>query len=394
MKIAVVGAGAMGRWSVKELATSPEVDGIVVADLSEDRARRVARLDGSHKATSSFVDAGDETRESLKRVLAGCDAVINCTSHLFNMNVMHAAAEAGAHYTDMGGLFHYSKLQVGLDDEFKKAGVTAVIAMGAAPGLTNVLAGYGAARLDVVREAHARCACIDETDWSSYPGWVPPYALGTICDEFLVTCPQFLNGEWDNDVTAGAGEELVDFGAPLGVLPAHHTIHSEPFTFWHTWRHQGLQTATWKLALPSDLTTQMRFLARIGMVRTDAVEVDGVTVRPQSVLLKVVDELPKPSDVSLRVTAVLMGIVRGQMDGREVEWRARLVAPPPEGVDDAGIGVATGVPPAIVAKMMARGDIREPGVFVPEQIVPADMLFSELGRWGMKVDASMTEVLV
>ena len=55
--------------------------------------------------------------------------------------------------------------------------------------------------------------------------------------------------------------------------------------------------------------------------------------------------------------------------------------------------VDTGIPPAIVAKMMARGEIVGPGVFVPEQIVPCDRFFSELARWGVTVDAQMREIL-
>ena len=39
MKIAVVGAGAMGRWAVKELGLSPDVAEIVVGDYNEDQAR-------------------------------------------------------------------------------------------------------------------------------------------------------------------------------------------------------------------------------------------------------------------------------------------------------------------------------------------------------------------
>ncbi len=39
MKIAVVGAGAMGRWAVKELGISPQVEEIVVGDFDEEQAR-------------------------------------------------------------------------------------------------------------------------------------------------------------------------------------------------------------------------------------------------------------------------------------------------------------------------------------------------------------------
>ena len=185
MKIAVVGAGAMGRWSVKELALSPDVQQIVVGDYNEEQAHAVATTHGGDKARPVFVDARDG--ESVKKAIAGCDAMVNATQHFWNITVMRAAAAAGVHYTDMGGLFHVTKQQVELDAEFKKAGVTAVIAMGGAPGVTNVLARYGAERLDTVEEAQALCGNVDDTDWSGYDGWVVPYSLETLCDEFSVT---------------------------------------------------------------------------------------------------------------------------------------------------------------------------------------------------------------
>ena len=211
----------------------------------------------------------------------------------------------------MGGLFHVTKQQVELDGEFKKAGVTAVIAMGGAPGVTNILAKYGAERLDTVEEAHALCGNVDDTDWSHYDGWVVPYSLETLCDEFSVTAPEFIDGHWHIDITGGDGAEELDFGEPAGILEAHFTIHSEPFTFWHTWKDQGLRTATFKLSLPAEFTEQMRFLARIGMTRTDEVEVGGAHVRPRDVLLKVVSQIPKPTDVVLDDVDYLLGVVRG-----------------------------------------------------------------------------------
>jgi saccharopine dehydrogenase-like NADP-dependent oxidoreductase len=391
MKIAVVGAGAMGRWAVKELAVSPEVDEIVVGDYSEDQARAVASEQGGGKAAPVFVDARDQ--ESVKKAIAGCDAMVNATQHFWNISVMHAAAAAGVHYTDMGGLFHVTKQQVELDGEFRKAGVTAVIAMGGAPGVTNILAKYGADRLDTVEEAHALCGNVDDTDWSGYDGWVVPYSLETLCDEFSVTAPEFVDGHWDTGITGGEGLEALDFGEPAGLLEAHFTIHSEPFTFWRTWKDKGLRSATFKLSLPAEFTAQMLFLNRIGMTRTDEVEVKGGRVRPRDVLLKVVSEIAKPTDVVLDDVDYLLGVVRGLKDGRRLEWRVRAVVPAHKESGAGGGDVDTGIPPAIVAKMMARGEIAGPGVFVPEQIVPCDVFFRELSRWGVTVDAQMREVL-
>jgi len=391
MRIAVIGAGAMGRWAVKELGISPEVDEILVGDCNEEQARAVATVHGGDRARAVVVDASD--RASVERVIAGCDAMVNATQHFWNLTVMHAAAATGVHYTDMGGLFHVTRQQVELDEEFRKAGVTAVIAMGGAPGVTNVLARYGAERLDVIEEAHAYCGNVDETDWSRYAGWVVPYSLETLCDEFSVTAPQFVDGLWDESVTGGQGVADVDFGEPAGILEAHHTIHSEPFTFWHAWKDKGLRSATFRLSLPCEFTAQMRFLNRIGMTRADEIEVKGCKVRPRDVLLKVVADLPKPVDVVLDDVDYLMSVMRGTKDGRRLEWRVRAVIPANKKYGAGGGDVDTGIPPAIVAKMMAGGEIEGPGVFVPEQIVPCERFFQEFARWGATVDVQMRESL-
>ena len=348
-------------------------------------------MQGGDKARAMVVDARDAG--SVKQAIAGCDAMVNATQHFWNITVMHAAAAAGVHYTDMGGLFHVTKQQVELDAEFRKAGVTAVIAMGGAPGVTNILARYGAERLDTVEEAQALCGNVDDTDWSRYAGWVVPYSLETLCDEFSVTAPEFIDGEWVMDITGGEGADELDFGEPAGSLEAHYTIHSEPFTFWHAWKDRGLKRATFKLSLPAEFTGQMRFLNRIGMTRTDEVEVGGCHVRPRDVLLKVVSQIPKPVDVVLDDVDYLVGIVRGVKDGRRLEWRTRAVVPAHKEYGAGGGDVDTGIPPAIVAKMMAAGEVAGPGVFVPEQIVPCERFFEEFSRWGATVDVQMRELL-
>jgi lysine 6-dehydrogenase len=320
--------------------------------------------------------------------------MVNATQHFWNLNVMRAAAAAGVHYTDMGGLFHVTRQQVDLDGLFKDAGVTAVIAMGGSPGVTNILAKYGAERLDTVEEAHALCGNVDRTDWSAYPGWVPPYSLETICDEFSVAAPQYVDGAWDETIIGGTCDEEIDFGQPAGILTAHHTIHSEPFTFHHTWHECGLTDATFKLSLPAEFTEQMRFLARIGMTSKDEVEVKGVKVRPRDVLLKVVSDIPRPGgEVVLDDVDYLMGVVRGRKDGRRVEWRVRAVVPACREHGAGGGDVDTGIPPAIVAKMLAAGEIARPGVFVPEQIVPCEEFFRRFARWGATIDAQMREIV-
>lgn len=65
MRIAVVGAGAMGRWAVKELGLSPEVEEVVVGDFDEGQAAAVAASHGGGKCRPVRVDARE--RASVRR---------------------------------------------------------------------------------------------------------------------------------------------------------------------------------------------------------------------------------------------------------------------------------------------------------------------------------------
>jgi len=69
LPIAVVGAGAMGRWAVKELGLTHEVDEIVVGDVDVAHATRVATEMGEGKPRGVAVDASDESQRSLLAAL-------------------------------------------------------------------------------------------------------------------------------------------------------------------------------------------------------------------------------------------------------------------------------------------------------------------------------------
>ena len=119
------------------------------------------------------------------------------------------------------------------------------------------------------------------------------------------------------------------------------------------------------------------------MTRTDEVEVKGVHVRPRDVLLKVVSEIPRPTDVVLDDVDYLLGVVRGLKDGRRVEWRVRAVVPAHKEYGAGGGDVDTGIPPAIVARMLARGDIAGPGrLRARAGRAAARRFFAEFSRWG------------
>ena len=95
-------------------------------------ARRDARLEGEEQ-----LDASDAA--AVAHALDGCTVCVNCADYRLNLPVMRGALEAGAHYVDLGGLYHVTKQQLELDGEFRARGVGALLGMGSAPGRRTCL---------------------------------------------------------------------------------------------------------------------------------------------------------------------------------------------------------------------------------------------------------------
>jgi len=139
MRIVVLGgAGKMGCIAVQTLAGDDRVKEVVLADLNLDQAKIVADTINSPKIEIKQVDVNDQ--EGFLKVLDGASACLNATVYYTNLLVMETCLKAGVPYTDMGGLFHITRKQLELHDRFVKAGVSAVLCMGSAPGIPNLQA--------------------------------------------------------------------------------------------------------------------------------------------------------------------------------------------------------------------------------------------------------------
>jgi saccharopine dehydrogenase-like NADP-dependent oxidoreductase len=143
------GAGEMGRAAVTSLASDDRVKEIVVADRDDLAARRVAHSVGA-KASWLAVDVTD--RQILADALRNCDVVVNTVGPFFRFGatVLLAAIDAGCDYIDICDDPQPTLEMLELDDLAKAAGITALVGMGASPGVSNLLAVVAARELDAV----------------------------------------------------------------------------------------------------------------------------------------------------------------------------------------------------------------------------------------------------
>lgn len=378
MKYVVVGAGAMGRISVKDLMefVSPS-DTIIVADYDGQRAKELTQSLKDVRLKPIQLDVRNHTKSV--EDLRGSNVLINAIQYQMNLEVMRICLAAKIHYVDMGGLFHMTKKQQQLHEEFKKEKLIAVLGMGAAPGITNLLARLGADQMDSVSEIHTRVAGVDRTKYKSRPALMIAYSLKTILEEFSLKPAVFTKGqlEFREPMT---GNNVHQFPAPVGKKRPMYTLHSEVATLPESYRHKGVKEVSFKIAFDEEFLDRVQFLRDLGCASAAPVDIAGISVSPIDLINKVaMSQSPAVQVGPSKQYEIVRAIVKGKIQGKKVTIISDCHT---KGLPEWGFGVDvdTGCPPSIVAQMIAGKLITTPGVHAPELIVPAKEFFKELKK--------------
>jgi hypothetical protein len=317
--IAVVGAaGTIGRR---------------VAAFLEEWGAQVRPLDFRFD-DEGHIDVRDPA--SLARGLDGATVCVNCADYRLNLDVMRGALASGAHYVDLGGLFHMTRRQLELDEDFRAAGLTAVLGMGSAPGKTNLLARAAVERLGSEPTKMEIWAVTRDPAAEGHP-FPAPYSVRTLRDELQMR-PMIVSGGQVQDVEPLSGEAEREFPDPVGSAQGIYTLHSELATLPEA--YPTLEDASFRLCLAAGLKEKLLALA------------DG-------------DE-PEPYAQSSAAVAVhLVEVANG--NGRNVVGMT---------VTRGGSARSTSEPAARVAFELADGMLGSPGVHAPESAIdhPEDFL--------------------
>ena len=149
MKVVVLGAGLMGKEVARDLVASDSVDQIILADVQKEQAEKFVATLSTTKVEVVELDATDD--DALKKVISKGNVVVNALFYSFNEKVANAAIEVGVHAVDLGGhIGGVTNKVLQLNDKANAADITIIPDLGVAPGMINILAGYGASQLDRV----------------------------------------------------------------------------------------------------------------------------------------------------------------------------------------------------------------------------------------------------
>jgi len=147
MKIfALGGYGKVGVQATKLLAQGDLVTGIAIAGRSLERAQEVAAEIGE-KAVAVHADGTDE--EELTSLLAGYDVIVNAAPDEAVLPTIRAAIRTRTHYCDANTVVGPA---LRLASEAEAVGITAVVATGYAPCISNLMGVHMARHLEEVEQ--------------------------------------------------------------------------------------------------------------------------------------------------------------------------------------------------------------------------------------------------
>ncbi|MGM0896796.1 MAG: saccharopine dehydrogenase C-terminal domain-containing protein [Bacillota bacterium] len=377
MKFAVLGAGLMGKQAARDLLGNEQVEKVILADRTTEKVAAFREQLDDSRLEIVKMDAGND--EELKAVMQQVDVVINALFYTFNEKVAKIAIECGVHSVDLGGHIGGATDKVlGMHEQAFEKGVTIIPDLGVAPGMINILTGYGASQLDQVESIRI------------YVGGIPlhpeppleykhVFSLEGVFDHYTDPSHVIRGGEL-REVDSLSEIEPITFEG-FNELEAFHTSGGTS-TLTRTFR--DVDSLEYKTIRYRGHADKFRLLVDLGLTgRHGKVTAGGHEVSLREVLLKVLEpitELGEDKDaVLLRV------IVSGMKNGEECSFQYEMVT-----VRDIETGVtamaqATAYSISVVAQMIADGRIRKRGVYPPEQAVSGAEYISEMKSRGVNI---------
>ncbi len=356
------GAGAIGSAAAGLLARSPEVERLVIADLDVPRAEALAAGLG-RSVDVQPIDAGDGA--ALVGALSGFDVVANALPGSFSMPVLHACLGARVSAVTLtSGTEEYDYQR-----QARAAGIVYLLGCGATPGITNLMAARGAARMEQVESFEVAFAAfrplglsrglVDTTLWE----FDPETPLRVYYEDgMMLRIPPF------------HGERIVDFPPPIGPQPCYHVPHGETRSLPQRYPVRSCHT---RGCFHPQVMRLLRVLAEFGLLRSEMFR--------RGELAAFLAGAPEAKECDLWGYALSV-----EVTGREEDRRVRRsfgITHPPQDIWGVPGTYANnvGFPFAIGTLLVGGGAHGGPGVAAPEGLLDPGTFFERLRQEGVEV---------
>ena len=377
MKVVVLGAGLMGKEVARDLVKSNHVEKVILGDLDVNTAQ--AFVDTLNTEKVEVVELHAERDDSLKSIISKGDVVVNALFYSFNERVARTAIEVGVHSVDLGGHIRgITESILGLHEEAKAKGVTLIPDLGVAPGMVNILAGYGASKLDEVESIKLYVGGIP-TEPKPPLHYTRVFSLDGVFDHYTEPSVTIRKGKLE-EVASLSGIEPIYFDG-FGVLEAFYTSGGIS-TLYNTF--PNVRALEYKTIRYKGHAEKFKLLADLGFLdSTNMVEVDNSEVSVRTVVR---EALKKKLELGTKPDAVLLRvIVSGEKAQQQVTYEYEMVVRKDMTINETAMARATANTISVVAQMIGSGAIAKHGVYAPETIVPGEAYIEEMAKRGVVI---------
>jgi lysine 6-dehydrogenase len=370
----VLGAGLQGSACAYDLLQNPDVSQVRLADLRFDHLAEFLKPLSGPRLIPTTLDVRD--REAVLAVMRESDAVMSAIPYYLNLQLAECAVEAGVHFCDLGGNTEIVFQQKALAERASAKGVTIIPDCGVAPGMVNILAEHGIRQLDTVDSVRIYVGGLPQNPEPPL-NYQVVYSLEGVLDYYTTRSWVLRDGQ-RNQVAALSEREPVEFPAPVGTLEAFHTAGGlSTMAFRYEGKIPEMEYKTLRYPGHAEI---MEAIRELGLLDLEQVDVKGIKVVPRDLFVAAVGpKLTKNGKdlLALRVT------VRGTKGGKPAERRFDLVDRYDEAHGVSAMMRTTGYSLSITGQMQVRGEVGPPGVWTPDECMPAEAYIRELRARGI-----------
>ncbi|MDX9796341.1 MAG: saccharopine dehydrogenase family protein [Sulfurimonadaceae bacterium] len=385
--ILIIGAGGVSRVATVKCAMNIDTfEHITLASRTISKCESIR--DDIKKNQGISIDVASVDADSVEELVklikkVNPKVVLNVALPYQDLTIMDACTQCGVDYVDTANYEHPDeakfeyKEQWARDDQFKKAGIMALLGSGFDPGVTGVFCAY--AQQNIFDEIHT----IDIMDCNAgdhgYP-FATNFNPEINLREVSANGRYWEEGKW---IETKPLEIRVDHDYPeVGVKPSYLLYHEELESL--SKNIKGLKRIRFFMTFGDSYIAHMNCLKNVGMLGIEPVEHKGQKIIPIEFLTTL---LPDPASLGPRtVGKTNIGcIIEGLKDGVKKKIYIYNICDHQECYKETGaqaVSYTTGVPAMIGAKMLYKDIWKDKGVFNIEEF-DAQPFMDELMTQGL-----------
>jgi len=385
--ILIIGAGGVSRVATVKCAMNIDTfEHITLASRTISKCESIR--DDIKKNQGISIDVASVDADSVEELVklikkVNPKVVLNVALPYQDLTIMDACTQCGVDYVDTANYEHPDeakfeyKEQWARGDQFKKAGIMALLGSGFDPGVTGVFCAY--AQQNIFDEIHT----IDIMDCNAgdhgYP-FATNFNPEINLREVSANGRYWEEGKW---IETKPLEIRVEHDYPeVGVKPSYLLYHEELESL--SKNIKGLKRIRFFMTFGDSYIAHMNCLKNVGMLGIEPVEHKGQKIIPIEFLTTL---LPDPASLGPRtVGKTNIGcIIEGIKDGVKKKIYIYNICDHQECYKETGaqaVSYTTGVPAMIGAKMLYKDIWKDKGVFNIEEF-DAQPFMDELMTQGL-----------